>query len=80
VYAGVQKVELDERWHIGFGLRCLIESQPSSEHVEDLLARAEEASAAWGDAVPVPIRERSASMCARRLSVAGLLHHRAAAA
>src|SRR3954451_2085958 len=28
---GVERVERDERWHIGFGLRCLIESQPSHE-------------------------------------------------
>src|ERR671936_908567 len=28
VREGVEHVELDERWHIGFGLRCLIEAQP----------------------------------------------------
>ncbi len=50
VREGVQRVELDERWHIGFGLRCLIEAQPSAEVVDDILATAEEAAAAWGDA------------------------------
>src|SRR5215213_2985787 len=34
VYEGVRRVELDERWHIGFGLRCLIETQPSRELIE----------------------------------------------
>jgi ribonucleoside-diphosphate reductase beta chain len=67
---GVQRVERDERWHIGFGLRCLIESQPSREFLDDLLARADEAADAWGDAVPAALRKRAVRMCTRRLSVA----------
>src|SRR5918911_689526 len=78
VYEGVRRVERDERWHIGFGLRCLIESRPSRDLVEDLLAQAEEAAAAWGDAVPPAVCERAARKCARRLSVAGLINARAA--
>jgi ribonucleoside-diphosphate reductase beta chain len=70
IQEGVQRVERDERWHIGFGLRCLIESQPSREFLDDLLARADEAAAAWGDTVPVALRERAVRMCTRRLSVA----------
>jgi len=73
VREGVERVELDERWHIGFGLRCLIEAQPSPDLLDDLLARAEDAAAAWGDAVPPATRERIGSMCARRLSVVGLI-------
>jgi ribonucleoside-diphosphate reductase beta chain len=76
---GVERVELDERWHIGFGLRCLIEAQPSPDLLDDLLARVEDAAAAWGDAVPSATRERVARMCARRLSVVGLIETRAAA-
>ena len=79
VREGVQRVELDERWHIGFGLRCLKESQPSQELLTDLLGRAENAAAAWGEAVPQETRERSARMCARRLGAAGLIERRAAA-
>jgi ribonucleoside-diphosphate reductase beta chain len=75
---GVERVELDERWHIGFGLRCLIEAQPSRDLLEDMLARAEDAAAAWGDAVPPATRERAARMCARRLSVVHLIDARAA--
>jgi hypothetical protein len=30
VREGVARVERDERWHVGLGLRCLIEAQPSS--------------------------------------------------
>jgi ribonucleoside-diphosphate reductase beta chain len=69
VREGVERVERDERWHIGFGLRCLIETRPSAELLADLLKRADDAAAAWGDAVPPATRERAARMCARRLSV-----------
>ena len=71
VREGVERVERDERWHVGFGLRCLIETQPSQERIDDLVARAEAAAAAWGDAVPAAIRERSARTCAHRLHVSG---------
>jgi ribonucleoside-diphosphate reductase beta chain len=79
VREGVRRVELDERWHIGFGLRCLIEAQPPQDLLEDLIVRAEDAVAAWGDAVPAATRETTARKCARRLSVAGLIERRAAA-
>jgi ribonucleoside-diphosphate reductase beta chain len=78
VREGVERVELDERWHVGFGLRCLIEAQPSPDLLDDMLARAEDAAAAWGDAVPAATRERAARMCHRRLSVAGLIERPAA--
>jgi len=79
VHEGVNRVKLDERWHIGFGLRCLIEAQPSPDVLDDLLARAADAAGAWGDAVPPAAREHATRMCARRLSVAGLIGARAAA-
>jgi ribonucleoside-diphosphate reductase beta chain len=79
VREGVERIERDERWHVGFGLRCLIESQPSQELIDDLVARAGAAAAAWGDAVPTATRERSASMCAHRLHVSGLRESRAPA-
>jgi ribonucleoside-diphosphate reductase beta chain len=78
VREGVERIERDERWHVGFGLRCLIESQPSQELIDDLVARAGAAAAAWGDAVPAAIRERSARTCAHRLHVSGLTETRAA--
>ena len=78
VREGVQRIERDERWHVGFGLRCLIESEPSQEHIDDLVARAGAAAAAWGDAVPAAIRERSARTCAHRLHVSGFTETRAA--
>ena len=73
---GVGRVEVDERWHVGFGLRCLAEAQPSHELVEDLMARAREASEVWGDLVPQATRKYVVDMCHRRLSAAGLLEAR----
>jgi ribonucleoside-diphosphate reductase beta chain len=78
VREGVERIERDERWHVGFGLRCLMESQPSQERIDDLVARAGAAAAAWGDAVPADIRERSARTCAHRLHVSGFSETRAA--
>ncbi|HEX3317761.1 MAG TPA: ribonucleotide-diphosphate reductase subunit beta [Solirubrobacteraceae bacterium] len=76
---GVERVERDERWHVGFGLRCLIETEPSAECLDDLLVRAGEVAEAWGDAVPAAIRTESASKVAHRLHVAGLIDAREAA-
>jgi ribonucleoside-diphosphate reductase beta chain len=78
VREGVGRIERDERWHVGFGLRCLIESQPSQELIDDLVSRGGAAAAAWGDAVPAAIRERSARTCAHRLHVCGFTETRAA--
>jgi ribonucleoside-diphosphate reductase beta chain len=73
VREGVERVARDERWHVGFGLRCLIETRPSEEAVDDLLHRAEEVADVWGDAVPAAIRERSARKVLHRLHVAGII-------
>jgi ribonucleoside-diphosphate reductase beta chain len=69
---GVEHVERDERWHVGFGVRCLTEAQDPEVLLDHVLARATEAAAAWGDAVPVAMRESAVALCRRRLSVAGL--------
>ncbi|MDQ5832489.1 MAG: ribonucleotide reductase [Actinomycetota bacterium] len=79
VREGVERVELDERWHIGFGLRCLMEAQPSRELLDDLLAHAAEAAAAWGDALPEETREHSADACHHRLVAVGLIEPHTAA-
>jgi ribonucleoside-diphosphate reductase beta chain len=78
VREGVERIERDERWHVGFGLRCLIETLPSQERIDDLVARSEAAAATWGDAVPAAIRERSACTMAHRLHVSGFTETRAA--
>jgi ribonucleoside-diphosphate reductase beta chain len=70
VRKGVYHVELDERWHIGFGLRCLIDARPSPELVDAILSEAEDATAAWGDALPTEIRDMIVPMARRRLRYA----------
>ena len=80
VHEGVGRVQADERWHIGFGLRLLIDARPSPELIDEVLSRCEEAAAAWGDALPREIRDMIAPMCRRRLAVAKLLDTRRAAA
>ena len=71
---GVTHVELDERWHVGFGVRCLIEGQAEGDlQLDGTLARATEAAAAWGDAVPAAAVEDAVAQCRRRLAVAGLV-------
>jgi len=73
VREGVERVERDERWHIGFGVRCLVETQPSADLLHELLERAGDAAAAWGDAVPAATREHSARKVAHRLHAARLI-------
>jgi len=79
IRTGIERVESDERWHVGFGLRCLVETQPSAELLGGLLERAEAAAEVWGDAVPVETREKSARKVAHRLHAAGLIRTPAAA-
>jgi len=79
VRAGLEHVVQDERWHVGFGLRCLVETQPSADVLAELVARAGEAAAVWGDAVPAVTRERSARKVPHRLHAARLSETPAAA-
>jgi ribonucleoside-diphosphate reductase beta chain len=81
VREGVYHVELDERWHIGFGLRCLIDRKPDPGLIDAILGRAEESAAAWGDALPDHIREMIVPMAHRRMAyVARQIEHMHAAA
>lgn len=79
VREGIDRVSRDERWHIGFGLRCLQETQPSEAVLDQLLTSAHEVAHVWGDAVPAEVRERSAHKVAHRLHVAGLIKWQTAA-
>jgi ribonucleoside-diphosphate reductase beta chain len=79
VREGLERVARDERWHVGFGLRCLIETEPSTDQLDDLLQRAGEAAATWGDVVPAAAREQSARKVAHRLHAARLIESRAVA-
>jgi ribonucleoside-diphosphate reductase beta chain len=69
----LERVQLDERWHVGFGLRCLIECEPSRELLDELLARAEDATETWGDVLTDATREHIADICHHRLAAVGLI-------
>jgi ribonucleoside-diphosphate reductase beta chain len=71
---GVENVERDERWHVGFGVRCLTEAKDPEVLLNQVLTVATEAAAAWGDAVPSATRDYAVNLCRRRLSIAGLAH------
>jgi ribonucleoside-diphosphate reductase beta chain len=73
VREGVGHIDLDERWHVGFGVRCLTEAREPDVVLEQVLARAVEAAGAWGDVVPAATREYAVALCRRRLAVAGLV-------
>ncbi len=72
VREGVENVERDERWHVGFGVRCLTEAQDPGVLLDHVLSRATEAAAAWGEAVPAATRDFAVDLCRRRLTIAGL--------
>jgi ribonucleoside-diphosphate reductase beta chain len=72
IRTGVELVERDERWHVGFGLRCLLDLEPPPDLVADLLDAGEEAVAAWDVAVPAAVRARAGAMHRRRLAAVGL--------
>jgi ribonucleoside-diphosphate reductase beta chain len=79
VREGLERIQADERWHVGFGLRCLIECQPSRELLDELLARSEDATGAWGDVLPASTREFIADLAHHRLAAVGLIEPHAAA-
>jgi ribonucleoside-diphosphate reductase beta chain len=66
---GVERVERDERWHVGFGLRCLTVGQ-RADILDEVVERAADAAALWGDAVPNDIRNESVLLSRRRLAIA----------
>ena len=70
---GVEHIELDERWHVGFGVRCLTEAKDPDVLLDHVLARATKAAATWGDAVPTVTRDFAVDLCRRRLAIAGLV-------
>ncbi len=70
---GVELVHRDERWHIGFGARCLQDLDVSPEAVQTIVDEGEAAVDAWGDLVPPRHSRKMAQLHRRRLRAAGLL-------
>jgi ribonucleoside-diphosphate reductase beta chain len=70
---GVELVLRDERWHIGLGARVLDDlGLEASGGVDEVLAEADAALAAWGDLVSVELAERVLGLHRRRLAAARL--------
>lgn len=70
---GVELVHRDERWHIGFGARCLQDLDVSPEMVQRIVDEGEEAVDAWGGLVPPRHSQKMAKLHRRRLRATGLL-------
>lgn len=69
----VWRVQRDERWHVGLGMRCLVDAQPPPEAVRALYDEACAGVAAWGPLVEPAVAERTLAALRRRLRVTGLL-------
>jgi ribonucleoside-diphosphate reductase beta chain len=75
VLSAVELVERDERWHVGFGLRCLLDLRPGPDLVAALAGTGESGLDAWGEAVPAEVRRRVEAQHRRRLAAVGLAGH-----
>jgi ribonucleoside-diphosphate reductase beta chain len=69
ILEGVERVERDERWHVGFGLRCLTVGQ-RADILDEVVERAADAASLWGGVVSPEIREESVLLSRRRLAIA----------
>jgi ribonucleoside-diphosphate reductase beta chain len=73
---GVELVLRDERWHVGFGTRCLLDGTVPAGLLDRLRDEGARAIAAWGPVVPAPVAAHTRRVLHRRLAVveAGLRH------
>jgi ribonucleoside-diphosphate reductase beta chain len=76
---GVELVHRDERWHVGFGARCLQDLNLGPDAVERILAEGEEAVSVWGSVVPEQSTQKMLQLHRRRLRATGLLPKKATA-
>jgi len=54
MHDGARRVQADERWHVGLGVRCLQETGVAAPALDALLADGERAARAWGGEVDGP--------------------------
>lgn len=69
---GVERVLLDERWHVGFGTSLLAQKEVPGDAVGALACEASSALAAWGNAVPAAIGARVLQLHRRRVAAGGI--------
>jgi ribonucleoside-diphosphate reductase beta chain len=73
---GVERVALDERWHLGFGARVIQDATIDEDAAELLAAQGDWVAAAWGDLVEAPLLDQARRFHVRRLGAIGLLRGR----
>jgi ribonucleoside-diphosphate reductase beta chain len=71
---GMERVLRDERWHVGFGGRCLQDAGLAPEEIAAVLEEGERAARAWGDAAGADHAERVVAMLRRRMRAVARLH------
>jgi ribonucleoside-diphosphate reductase beta chain len=71
---GMERVLRDERWHVGFGGRCLQDSGLSPADVADVLREGEEAARSWAAAAGAGHAEKVLRMLRRRMSAVSRAH------
>lgn len=76
---GVELVHRDERWHVGFGARCLQDLNLTPDAVERIVAEGEAAVSVWGDLVSEQSTQKMMQLHRRRLRATGLLPKKATA-
>jgi ribonucleoside-diphosphate reductase beta chain len=65
---GVERVLRDERWHVGFGGRCLQDTGLAPDEVAGVLREGELAARSWGDATGGEHAGRVVAMLHRRMA------------
>jgi ribonucleoside-diphosphate reductase beta chain len=72
VHRGVGLVLRDERWHVGFGTRALLDAGLDPEAGARLLAEGEAAAAVWAGVADDELLRRAVAVHRRRLAMAGV--------
>ena len=66
---GVELVLRDERWHIGFGTRCLLDARVGGATLANLREESERAMRVWGGVIPPDTAEAVLRVLRRRLAL-----------
>jgi ribonucleoside-diphosphate reductase beta chain len=65
---GMERVLRDERWHVGFGGRCLQDAGLDPDEIAGVLRAGESAARCWADATGAEHAARVVAMLRRRLA------------
>jgi ribonucleoside-diphosphate reductase beta chain len=74
LHDGVGRVLRDERWHVGFGGRCLQDTGLAPDDVAEVLREGEDAAHSWVDATGGEHAGRVVAMLHRRMSAVSRTH------